>query len=383
MLAGDGQFYFLEVNTRLQVEHPVTEAITGLDLVREQIRVAEGARLSFSQEQLGIGGHAIEARLYAEDPANDFLPATGRLVRFEADPAVPARIDTGVETGFEVSIHFDPMLAKVIAHGPSREEAAMKLASALERLRLHGVTTNRDFLVNMLRSEPFLEGDTTTHFIEVHCPARTREVSDDALRSALVAAALVSQAWQRAEARRMATIQGGWRNNPSQMQQLRYRIGEREVAVCYLAQRDGSFAFESLEHRGSARLLELKGERAWFEMDGRRESASVATAGRETWVQGPFGEVHLVAVPRFPEKEIEGVAGGHTAPMPGKIVAVHVKEGDRVSKGQVLLILEAMKMEHRIMAAEDGVVREVRAYAGQQMEAGQLLLVIEGEGGEA
>ncbi len=383
MLAGDGQFYFLEVNTRLQVEHPVTEAVTGLDLVREQIRVAEGAPLSFSQEQLQINGHAIEARLYAEDPANDFLPVTGRLVRFEADPAVALRIDTGVETGSEVSIHFDPMLAKVIAHGPRREEAALKLASALERLRVHGVTTNRDFLVNVLRSEPFLEGDTTTHFIDVHWPARTRQVGDDALRTALVAAALVSQAASRAGVRILTTIQGGWRNNASQMQQLRYRFGEREVAVCYLARRDGSFTFEALEHRGSARLLELNGEHAWFEMDGRRQAASVVTEGRDTWVQGASGEVHLVEVPRFPVKEVEAVAGGHTAPMPGKIVAVHVKEGDRVSKGQVVVILEAMKMEHRIMAAEDGIVREVRAFPGQQMEAGALLLVIEGEGDEA
>ncbi len=379
MLAGDGKFYFLEVNTRLQVEHPVTEAITGLDLVREQIRVAEGKPLSFSQDALRIDGHAIEARLYAEDPVQDFLPATGRLVRFEPDPTAQVRVDSGVESGSDVSIHFDPMLAKVIAHAPTRTEAALKLASALERMRIHGVTTNRDFLVNVLRSDPFLDGDTTTHFIEVHRPPRTRAVTAEALRAALVATALVGQARNRASAKSLRGIPSGWRNNPSQMQELRFRHDGQEVPVRYLRQRDGRFAFEVGEHRGSARLLTLEGDRASVEIDGVREVVTVVRAGRDAWVQGALGEVHLVEIPRFPEAEIEAVAGGHNAPMPGKILAVHVKAGDRVARGQLVIVLEAMKMEHRILAAADGVVREIRAHVGGQVEAGQLLLVIEGE----
>ena len=379
MLAGDGKFYFLEVNTRLQVEHPVTEAITGLDLVREQIRVAEGKPLSFSQDALRIDGHAIEARLYAEDPVQDFLPATGRLVRFEPDPTAQVRVDSGVESGSDVSIHFDPMLAKVIAHAPTRTEAALKLASALERMRIHGVTTNRDFLVNVLRSDPFLDGDTTTHFIEVHRPPRTRAVTAEALRAALVATALVGQARNRASAKSLRGIPSGWRNNPSQMQELRFRHDGQEVPVRYLRQRDGRFAFEVGEHRGRARLLTLEGDRASVEIDGVREVVTVVRAGRDAWVQGALGEVHLVEIPRFPEAEIEAVAGGHNAPMPGKILAVHVKAGDRVARGQLVIVLEAMKMEHRILAAADGVVREIRAHVGGQVEAGQLLLVIEGE----
>jgi propionyl-CoA carboxylase alpha chain len=382
MLAGDGQFYFLEMNTRLQVEHPVTEAITGLDLVREQIRVAEGEPLSFGSDTLRMQGHAIEARLYAEDAAQNFLPATGRLVRFEPDPAVPVRVDSGVRTGSDVSIHFDPMLAKVIAHAPTRTEAAFKLASALERMRVHGVTTNRDFLVNVLRSKPFLEGHTTTHFIEVHQPARTRAVSVEALRTALVATALVEQARNRAAAKSLRGIPSGWRNNPSQMQELRFRHDDREVPIRYLRQRDDSFAFEAGEHRGRARLLALEGDRAAIELDGVRELVTVVRLGRDAWVQGSLGEVHLVEIPRFPEAEIEAIAGGHNAPMPGKIVAIHVKPGDRVTNGQLVIILEAMKMEHRILAAADGRVREVRAHVGGQVEAGELLLVIEGEGEE-
>ncbi len=383
MLASDGQFYFLEVNTRLQVEHPVTEAITGLDLVREQIRVAEGKPLSFGSDTLRIQGHAIEARLYAEDPAQDFLPATGRLVRFEPDLAVPVRVDSGVKTGSDVSIHFDPMLAKVIAHAPTRTEAALKLASALERMRIHGVTTNRDFLVNVLRGTPFLEGDTTTRFIEVHQPARTRAVSVEALRTALVATALVEQARNRAAAKSLREIPSGWRNNASQMQELCFRHDGNEVPIRYLRQRDGTFAFEAGEHRGSGQLLALEGDRATIELDGVRELVTVVRLGRDAWVQGAVGEVHLVEIPRFPEAEIEAIAGGHTAPMPGKIVAIHVKPGDRVTNGQLVIILEAMKMEHRILAAADGTVREVRAHVGGQVEAGQLLLVIEREGEEA
>ncbi|HEX6029817.1 MAG TPA: biotin carboxylase N-terminal domain-containing protein [Tepidiformaceae bacterium] len=380
MLAPDGEFYFLEVNTRLQVEHPVTEAVTGLDLVREQIRVAEGLPLSFTQDGLALNGHAIEARLYAENPALDFLPTHGRLIRFEPDPALPLRVDSGVETASDVSVHFDPMLAKFIAHAPTRREAAVKLARGLQRLAVHGVTTNRDFLVNVLRSEAFLEGDTFTEFLDVHRPPASLELDDEDLRRALVAAALASHARNRARAAVVTTIPGGWRNNPSQMQQHVYAFGEREVSVSYQPRRDGSFDWEALGQRGHARLLSIEGAAVWFEVEGVRQSVSVVTEGNETWVQGAAGQVHLVEVPRFPEKAVEAVTGGHTAPMPGKIVAVHVQPGDRVARGQVLLILEAMKMEHRILAAEDGVVREVRAELGHQMEAGQLLLVIDGDG---
>ncbi len=379
MLARGGEFSFLEVNTRLQVEHAVTEAITGLDLVREQILVAEGRPLSFTQDGLRLGGHAIEARLYAEDPEQDFLPATGRLVRFEPDPTIPVRMDSGVETGSEVSIHFDPMLAKFIAHAPTRTEAAMKLASALERMRVHGVTTNRDFLVNVLRSEPFLAGDTTTQFIDVHRPARSRPADEAMLRAALVATALVEQARNRASATVLRGVPGGWRNNPSQMQQLRYRTGEQELAVQYLSGRDGSFAYEIGEHRGIARLLGLDGDRAPVEVDGIFETLTVVKSGREVWAQGNGGEIHLVEVPRFPEPEAETIHGGYTAPMPGKVIAVHVGVGDRVAKGQVVIILEAMKMEHRIVAAADGIVSEVRVHEGGQVEAGTLLLVIEAD----
>ena len=377
LVNASGSFYFLEVNTRLQVEHPVTEEITGLDLVREQIRVAEGEPLSFTQDSLRINGHAIEARLYAENPEKEFLPAAGRLVRFEPDPAIPVRIDSGVETGSEVSVYFDPMLAKVIVHAPTREEAALRLATALERLRLHGLTTNRDFLVNTLRHPAFLDGDTTTHFIEHHNPARSRPATEEQVRFGALAAALTAEHGRRSSATTLVTLPSGWRNNRSTMQTVRYLAGETEIAVGYARERDGSLAYDVAGHIGVAHIGNVTDGTIDLDLDGVRHRFVVTTEADHAWVQGRDGEVALTELPRFPRPEVEHVAGGYEAPMPGKVVAVHVAPGDKVSAGQLLLILEAMKMEHRIACVADGVVAEVLASEGGQVEAGQLLLVIQ------
>ncbi len=382
LLDSGGEFYFLEMNTRLQVEHPVTEEITGLDIVREQIRVAEGDPLSFRQEDLRINGHAMEARLYAEDPAHDFLPAAGRLVAWDPDPALPARFESGVEAGSEVSVHFDPMLAKVIVHAPTRTEAALRLATVLERLRLHGVTTNRDFLANVLRHDAFLAGDTSTDFIERHSPARERDVRPGDVRAAALAAALAAQLARRAEARVLATMPSGWRNNPSVMQEVRYAHRGGEVVARYQRRRNGSFAYEVNGEGGEARLVRAGDGRLELEIDGVQRTFSVASDGLRHWVQSAAGEVGLVEVPRFPEPEREQVAGGYAAPMPGKVVAVNVEPGQRVSAGQVLVVIEAMKMEHQIACIEDGTVLEVCIAADAQVEAGQMLLVVDAGKGE-
>jgi propionyl-CoA carboxylase alpha chain len=377
LLDGDHNFYFLEMNTRLQVEHPVTEEITGLDLVREQIRVAEGDPLSFRQEDLCIKGHAIEARVYAEDPANDFLPATGRLVAWEPDPTLPARFESGAETGSEISVHFDPMLAKVIVHAPTRTEAALRLANVLERLRLHGVATNRDFLVNVLRHDAFLSGDTSTDFIERYRPARKRHVRAEEVRAATLAVALAAQQARRAEARVLNTIPSGWRNNPSTLQHVRFVHRGEDIITEYLRSGDGSFVYDIDGHRGEARIIRSGEGRMELEIDGVQRTLSVVSDGLQHWVQSATGEVRLVEVPRFPEPELEHIAGGYAAPMPGNIVAVNVEPGQRVSAGQVLVVVEAMKMEHLITCTEDGIVTEVRVTVGAQVEAGQVLLVVD------
>jgi len=379
MLAPGGEFYFLEVNTRLQVEHPVTEAITGLDLVREQIHIAEGRPLAFTQGDLAIRGHAIEARLYAEDPAAGFLPAIGRIVAWAPPAHPPARFDSGVETGSEVSVHFDPMLAKVIVHADTRDEAALRLATVLERLQVHGVTTNRDFIVHVLRHPAFLEGDTTTDFIDRHDPEREHVPLPDDVHIAALAAALVAQDARRRAARVLTTIPSGWRNNPAVPQQARYTHRGDELAVRYQPCRDGSFTWSIDGQEGAARLWGVDGSNADIEVDGVRRVLQVTSSGDRTWVQTTRGEVQLVAIPRFPRREAEAVAGGYAAPMPGKIVRVDAAPGQRVAKGDILLILEAMKMEHRITATSNGIVAEVRVHEGQQVDAGAVLLVVEAE----
>ena len=370
------QFYFLEMNTRLQVEHPVTEAITGLDLVREQILVAQGAPLSFTQEDLHIGGHAVEVRLYAENPEKEFLPAAGHVEVFEPSVAVPVRIDSGVESGSDVSVYFDPMLAKVIAHAPTRTEATNRLALALERLRVHGLTTNRDFLVNVLRHPAFLAGDTTTHFIDIHQPARVRTVPPADVHFAALAAALASQHQRRATANVLTSLPSGWRNNRSSLQSIRYGHAGAEVTVGYARNREGSFDFDVDGVTGTAIIRAASSGTLDVEVDGVRQSFAITREGANVYVQGPNGEIRLIELPRFPQPEIEHVPGGYEAPMPGKILTINVAPGDKVTAGQLLLTMEAMKMEHRITCAADGVVAEVRATDGGQVEAGQLLLVI-------
>jgi len=395
ILDAKGRFFFLEVNTRLQVEHPVTEAITGLDFVREQLRIAQGERLERGQRDMSILGHAIEVRLYAEDPAQDFLPAAGRLLAWEEPAGLGARFDSGVVAGSEVPVHFDPLLAKVIVHAATRSEAALRLATVLERLRVHGVTTNRDFLVGVLRHEAFLAGDTTTDFIERHRPARRREPGEAELRWAALAAGLGDQARRRAAARVLGTAPSGWRNNPAAMQETRYQHGHAEVVVRYRRGRDGAFAWECLGASGQARLEVVKAApgaggaptdsaldwdaTADLEVDGVKRRLRLLRHGGHWWVQAGAGEVRLAEVPRFPLPVHAQVPGAHTAPMPGRVVALGVAPGDQVVPGQPLVTLEAMKMEHHVAAVAAGRVAEVRVEIGAQVDTGDLLVVVESE----
>lgn len=376
LLAGD-EFFFLEVNTRLQVEHPVTEEITGLDLVREQLRIAEGEALGYTQDDLSFSGHAIEARLYAEDPANDFLPAAGKLIGWAPPSREKARFDSGVEEGSDVSVEFDPLIAKVIAHAPSRREAAGRLARVLAGTRVQGVVTNRDFLVATLRTPEFLAGDTTTDFIERVNPGRTRAVSDEELSDAAVATVIYSQAENRRRASVLQSVPSGWRNSIMPPETVRFRYGEAEIPVEYRSRRDGSFEVNVDGAGHQVRVFRADGQGVDIEIDGRREQLSVRAAGDRWLLQGPQGGVELVELPRFPTQEHAKVAGGLTAPMPGKVTVIHVRAGDAVTKGQLLMGLEAMKMEHRIEAPGDGIVKEVLVSEGEQVDNGALLVVVE------
>jgi propionyl-CoA carboxylase alpha chain len=368
------EFFFLEVNTRLQVEHPVTEAVTGIDLVREQLRIAAGEPLGYEQHDLEWTGHAIEARLYAEDVAAGFLPATGTLDAFSPAPEPAVRWDAGVEAGSVVGLDFDPMLAKVIAHAPTRGEAAGRLALALDRLHLGGVTTNRHFLAATLRHPAFLAGDTTTDFIERADPAAEVELDDVALRHVAAVAALWVQGHNRAAAPVLRLAPTGWRNARLPAQQLALTAGDRTVELTYRAQRDGSF---QLGHGSVARIHRWSPEGIDVEIDGRRSTHLVTRVGERLHVQVVGGTVDLHLVPRFPLPSALGAAGGLVAPMPGVASDVRVAAGDEVHAGQVLIVLEAMKMEHHITAPVDGTVTEVHVHAGSQVHNGEVLLVLE------
>ncbi|MCZ6618175.1 MAG: ATP-grasp domain-containing protein [Gammaproteobacteria bacterium] len=385
-LVAGNDFWFLEVNTRLQVEHPVTEEITGLDLVREQLRIAEGEALGYTQDELGFDGHAIEARIYAEDPNNDFLPAPGKLVAWEPADESIARFDSGVESGSEIAIEFDPMMAKVIVKAPTRREAASRLARVLEGMRIQGVTSNRDFLVATLRSPEFIRGDTTTDFIERVAPDRVRVVSPDELDEALIAIVIHSQAVRRAAARVLPTIASGWRNSrmPPEISRFRFaRVlrGEHEknedIVVAYRALRDGTFEVRVDERQHAVAVYGLAGDRVDIEIDRGRTNFVVTAAGDQWFVHGPRGDVSVRELPRFPARDADDFQGGLVAPMPGNVLATHIKEGDTVEQGQLLLILEAMKMEHRITAPITGTVTKLLVAEGDQVANGEMLIVLE------
>ncbi|MGE4607527.1 MAG: biotin/lipoyl-containing protein, partial [Myxococcota bacterium] len=369
-----GEFFFLEVNTRLQGEHPVTEMVTGIDLVREQLRIAAGESLGYAQSDISFSGSAIEARLYVEDPANEFLPATGTLAAFAPALTPEVRWDSGVASGSVIGTDFDPMLAKVIAHAPTRGEAAGRLALALSRTHLGGVVTNRDFLVTTLRTPEFLAGDTTTDFIDRARPARALEPSDeDRTRSAQLAALWV-QGSNRANAKVLGMTPSGWRNARLFDQKLVLDHGDTSVTVLYHSLRDGRFRFAD---GTTARVHAWCEDSIDVEIAGRRTRSRVTRSGDQLIVQGRGGDLSFTERPRFAPPVADETEGGFVAQMPGKVIDLRVKVGDRVSAGDTVLVLEAMKMEHPMSATEDGVVTEVRVTLEEQVEAGTLLLVVE------
>jgi propionyl-CoA carboxylase alpha chain len=373
VLSPDGEPFFLEMNTRLQVEHPVTELVTGLDLVRLQLLVAMGRPLPAEVADARITGHAIEARLYAEDPQRGYLPSSGVLHTFELPAADGVRVDSGVQTGSVVGVHYDAMLAKVIAHAPTREEASAKLAAALADARLHGVTTNRDLLVRLLRSRPWLDNDVDTSFLDRH-DLSDDEADDATLRVHAAVAALAAAAGRRADA--LPAVPSGFRTVPSAPQRTSYRAGERVVEVAYGFRRTGLSVQVDGEELGDVRPVEVTADHVVLEVAGLRRSFEVATIGDDVFVDSPLGATHLVEVERFPDPSTQLAAGSLTAPMPGTVVRVQVEPGAAVRPGDVLLVLEAMKMEHTVRAAGDAVVETVHVAAGQQVDAGALLVVL-------
>ena len=390
VLDAGGDPYFLEMNTRLQVEHPVTEAITGLDLVRLQLLVAGGERLPHEVHDAvarGPVGHAVEARLYAEDPSAGWLPSTGRLDQFivPTDRA-GVRVDSGVETGDTVSPHYDPMLAKVIVHAPTRTEATATLAATLASSRLHGVVTNRDLLVRTLRHPGFGAGDTDTGFLDRHgLEALATPLADEAAvaRHAVVAA-LCAQADRRLRAPVLATLPSGWRLDTVDRQETTFDAAERRLVVAYRMGRRGHEVAEVVVDGTDLDLVvaSLDPDGATLTHEGVTRRYAVQRVGATSYVDGPDGSSRLVAEDRHPVATDQVAAGSALAPMPGSVVRVTVRPGDRVDAGQVLVVLEAMKMEHAVHAGASGSVVEVGVTEGDQVETGRVLIVVEPDGAD-
>ena len=367
------EFWFLEVNTRLQVEHPVTEEVTGIDLVCEQLKIARGESLEFDQKDITWTGSSIEARLYAEDPNNDFLPEIGTLIAFEENNSAEARWDTGVNKGTVVGTDFDPMLAKIISYAPNRTDAAGKLAKALESAHIGGVKTNRDFLVNCLKTKEFLDGDTTSDFIERVKPSRKLEINQSEIEHASAIAAMWMQQQNRNNSNVAKFMPSGWTNGRLPNQKVTFEFENTEYDFEYKQKRDQKFLFSN-----SKEAFIYSSDEDGIDMifDGKRHYSRVTVSKNNILVHMPFGDVMLELKPRFKMPGTEVTIGGLIAPMPGKVIDVKVKKGKKVKAGDTLVILEAMKMEHSIKASEDGTVSELLISVNDQVENGALLMVV-------
>jgi propionyl-CoA carboxylase alpha chain len=368
------EFWFLEVNTRLQVEHPVTEEVTGIDIVSEQLRIARGEELGYFQDDIDFIGHSIEARLYAEDPNNNFLPEIGKLIAFEPGYNDDTRWDSGVTEGSEIGTKFDPMLAKIISYAPTRHDAALKLARALESAHIGGIKTNRDFLISCLRSKEFLDGDTTSDFIDRVNPDRKLKLSPLEIEHVVSIAALWIQERNRSKTNIASFMSSGWTNGRLPKQNITLVFDKEEYKVLYKYKRNIGYVFEwgkiGVIHSADKYGIDV-------EFNGKRHYSRITIKDNNILVHMPYGDVNLEIKPRFLMPGSEKPQGSLSAPMPGKVIALNVKKGSKVKAGDVLVILEAMKMEHSIKAAEDGVVSKILISKNDQVENGAPLMIVD------
>ena len=375
LLDARGQFYFLEMNTRLQVEHPVTELITGQDLVAWQLAVAEGQPLPLTQDQVALNGHAMEVRLYAEDPTQNFLPQTGRVQAWEPALGPGARIDHGVREGQLISPFYDPMLGKLIAHGATREEARRKLLRAVQDSVLLGVQSNQRLLVSLLQHPQFISGEFSTAFIAQHftdhpCLHTYAPTAEELA----IAAVLFYQSGAQAH---RAPLKG-WRNNVGAPLDYRLGLEQQDWNLQLLANGAGRFTVNVMQRALALTVIECNERSVTLEVDGLRQRHAYRIAGEELWLFTHPGNLRLEDRTHALISSQSSVSSGTLkAPMDGAIVDVLVSEGSPVSKGQLLVVLEAMKMEHPLKAGIDGVLKRVQVKVGDQVKNRQVLLQVE------
>ena len=380
LLDDDSCFYFLEMNTRLQVEHPVTEMITGLDLVALQIQVAEGRPLGLVQDDINFSGHAIEARLYAEDTSNDFLPATGTITRWLPASGDGIRVDGGVASGFSVSPFYDPMIAKVAAHGENRNIARRRLARALEQTVVFGLTTNKPFLIDCLEDEVFADGGATTAFIDERFAADDLSRTEPGFDLAAVASVLQFVADRKnAVARSLGLSREllNWSGSGALVSRYKYAVGKATFDLAVSPTGEATFRVTDDRQSADIAIIILDDGRAKLIVDGCPQVIFFHHDGRSVFVSANGHDYRFDNMPigsRWGEEVVDG--SRVAAPMHGKILKVSVAPGDTVSKGDRLLVLEAMKMQHEITSDADGTVATVLHKAGAQVATGDHLIKI-------
>ena len=374
------EFWFLEVNTRLQVEHPVTEMVTGIDLVKEQIKVASGKRLSFQQSDIVFKGHAIEARLYAENPNNDFLPETGTIANLSFSNSANIRWDTGIKKGDKVTPDFDPMLAKVISFSETREESANILSKELKSIHLPGVITNKDFLIGCLENKSFLSGKTTSDFIEREYkklfPLKDKGNMDRCMKAAIA----WLQFYQKTNNSNLNFLPRNWTNGILPKSTLSFQLNDEEYIFKY--SNTGNFLEIYREHferisLSKIEMIEVSENLIICEIDGTILNAAITKFGESISINSGQGDLILRILPTFNDPNEVVTEGSLTAPMPGKIIKINAKLNKSVKAGETLLILEAMKMEHAVKAVSDGKISEMYVKTGDQVESGANLLKID------
>lgn len=374
------EFWFLEVNTRLQVEHPVTEEVTGIDLVKEQIKIASGKKLDFLQEDIEFNGHAIEARLYAENPENDFLPEIGSINKLSCSNNKGIRWDTGIATGDKITPDYDPMLAKVIAIGETREQSARLLAKELRSTHLSGIKTNKDFLVQCLENNSFLKGKTTSDFIPREHKKLFKAVDKKLLDNAMKASALWLQEHNKKDNKKLYFLPRNWTNGILPKQDIIFEFNDEEYKFQY--ENNNNHIQIHREHfkrlsTSSVLIISVDEEHIHCEIDGIVIKAFISCFHDEITINSGSGDLVFKVLPKFLDPNEIIIEGSLTAPMPGKILNINVKKGADVKAGETLLILEAMKMEHTIKATSDGKVVELYVKTGEQVESGSDLMKIE------
>ncbi|MEW7289240.1 acetyl/propionyl/methylcrotonyl-CoA carboxylase subunit alpha [Aquimarina sp. 2304DJ70-9] len=372
-----GNFYFLEVNTRLQVEHPVTEAVTGLDLVQMQIESAQGLALQIKQEEVQADGYAIEVRLYAEDASNNFAPVTGTVHKFDFPKVEGLRVESAIASGSEISMFYDPMIAKIIVKDKDRHTAHGKLRYVLQHLICQGTVTNQPLLQTILDHQEFNAGKYDTHFIDKQINlSNINGLTEEHAAEIAIAATLFG--WDKREKSRkiLGSLPSGWRNSFYEYQKETFLINEQKLTVQY-KYADKNFTFLINEEEFDAAIIEVNDETIRLSIDNVQKDYSIRNVTNDYFVHtATIGNVHMTKQDRFPIKEKEKINGGYECPIPSQIVKIHVSPGDQIKEGDPLVVISSMKMETHITADQEGTIEEIYVEEGNNVEAGFLLLKI-------